>query len=247
MTRSKSGIQRLIVVNPQGLVMALALTLTSSLGSSAHADPIQVTYSTEGVVGLTSLDGAPVVYGGSPLGSAGIAGAPAISFRGVTNGTLTTGQPFDLGQFVVGPVPAGTTTTYTQTPFQIAFTEQTVNGVAPSPNQTPIVLDGWLNGTVTAGSQLHLAVSFNAAIFPAINLFDIPLPPPLVSPFQTGSLLNDFTLTNQGNDGQMIQAALYTEQVAPEPTTLVCFACVSGFLVYRWRVNARQRKRPSAS
>jgi hypothetical protein len=53
-------------------------------------------------------------------------------------------------------MPDGTSTTYNHTPFQIAFTEQTINGAAPSPNGTPVVLDGWLSGTVNAHSSLEL-------------------------------------------------------------------------------------------
>jgi hypothetical protein len=217
----------------RGLIVAITLLLGPAL--PVQADPIQATYSTTGVVGLAGLDGSPVVYGGGPVGSAGIDGTPVISFQGVSNGTLTSGQLFDVGQFVVGSMPAGTSTTYSNTPFQIAFTEQSVNGLAPSPNQTPVVIAGWLNGTVTAGSPLGLSVNYEPVQFPDNPFNGLPLP--WIFPFQTGNLLNDFAIANPGNGGQVIQAALYTEQSVPEPTTLVFFACIFGLFVCRWRVD----------
>jgi hypothetical protein len=95
-----------------------------SLAPAAEADPIQATYNTTGTIGTT-----------------GISGTPDVSFQGVSDGTLTTGQPFSLGQFVVTPPPDGGTTTYA-TPFQITFNVTSSSGDPALPNATPITFGG---------------------------------------------------------------------------------------------------------
>jgi len=225
MTRMKSA--------PGAFIVALAFTL--GLSSRVHADPIRVTYSTTGVVGATSLDGSPVVYwpdspAGSqtPGGSVGIVGAPVISFQGVSNGTLVAGQPFNLGQFVVSTMPDGTSTTYNHTPFQIAFTEQTINGAAPSPNGTPVVLDGWLSGTVNAHSPLELQLGLNG--------FDIPVqgtPFPMTIPaFQAGNNLNYLLVLSPDSTDNMLQAQLNMVQSVPEPGAILVFGAVAVALLH---------------
>ncbi len=218
---------------PQAFVMAMTFVL--GFGSPLQADPIRVTYGTTGVVGATSLDGSPVAYwpdspAGSqtPGGSVGIVGSPVISFQGVDNGTLMTGQPFNLGQFVVSSMPAGTSTTYNHTPFQIALTEQTINGAAPSPNGTPVVLDGWLSGTVSAHSPLELQIG--------INVWNTPVqgtPFPMTIPaFQAGNYLNYLLVSSLDSTDNMLQAQLNLVQSVPEPGAILVFGAVGVALLH---------------
>jgi hypothetical protein len=73
MTRKKSHLQAILT----------SLTLALCLAPTVQADPIQAIYDTSG-----------------SIGTAGISGTPVVSFQGVRDGTLTTGQPFSLGQFM---------------------------------------------------------------------------------------------------------------------------------------------------
>ncbi len=105
MTRMTAAFPVLVAVNALALAFAPA----------AQADPIQATYTTTGSIGTT-----------------GITGTPDVSFQGVSDGTLTTGQPFSLGQFVVTTPPDGGTTTY-ETPFQITVTVTSAVEIRCSP------------------------------------------------------------------------------------------------------------------
>ncbi len=117
-----------------GLVVAFAVQV--GLASGAHADPIRATYSTTG-----------------SIGTVGIVGTPIVTFQGVTDGSLTTGQPFSVGQFIVTPQAGGATTTY-GTPFQITFNVTSANGDPALPNATPITLDGSLVTNFNGGQAV---------------------------------------------------------------------------------------------
>ena len=161
----------------------------------------------------------------------------AVIFQGVNNGTLTGGQPFNLGQFVVIPPPTGTTTTYTNVPFEIAFNENTLNGAAPSPNGTPVVLHGFLSGTIGPGSSTRFNAYINPVMFP--TFVDPPFPTS-IDPFQTGGLINGIDVPGTGDNGQMIQAILYSEQSVPEPGTLAIFAMAAAYAARRWAGGRRK-------
>ena len=113
----------------RALVVAAGLTFVAAVG--AGADPI-VTNETFGTTGTVGTDG--------------VAGTPVVSFQGIDDGTLTTGTPFDLGRLVISALPQGASTTYTNTPFEIAFQTHTADGGVTSPNETPIAFSGWLKG-----------------------------------------------------------------------------------------------------
>ncbi len=243
MARNQFGFQRLTVVKLQRPIVALTLVL--GFVSSAHADPIRVTYTTEGVVGASSLYASPILYwqrvppgSQSQTGPVGIDGMPVISFQGVNNGTLTDGQPFSLGQFVVAPMPAGTSTTYTNTPFQIAFTEHTVNGAAPSPNATPVVLDGWLSGTVSANSSSDIHIGINSVLIPVQGTaFPITIPA-----FRAGDYQNYLYIVSAGGTYSPIEAELNLVQSVPEPGAIVIFGLVGVALIHYHR---RRSPRPT--
>jgi len=190
----------------------------------AHADPIQsqIYFSTIG-----SVD------------SFGVSGTPVVSYQG-TSGTITSGSPFSLGNFVITAPPAGTTTTYTNIPFQVLFKTEAVNGTIPTPNETPVILTGWLNGTVSegaAGSSPHsnLTATFTTPVFTPETL---PPYPVNVIPFNTGNLINYLSITNPGNNGQSVQANLITASNVPEPSSIAIFAGLAGLGLWQRRRKA---------
>lgn len=199
-----------------------AAALGQGFCSEAKADAIrtEVVFSTSGSIATT-----------------GVSGTPLVSFQGAS-GTLTTGTPFDLGRFVIAAPSAGASTTYTNTPFSVRFMEQSVGGATPYPNQTPVVLDGWLNGTITAGATPHLLANFNVRIF---NLEDGPSFPTVIEPFRTGSSINYLNLTNWGQDGQMIRGELNAVQIVPEPASVALFAGIVGVFIRRWHRDVHSR------
>jgi hypothetical protein len=204
----------------KGLCLAALGLLLAGL-PAAHGGPIpsQIDFSTIGSVDSFNVSGTPVV-----------------SFQGA-NGTITSGTPFSLGNFSISAPPAGTTTTYSNIPFQILFKTEAVNGTVPAPNETPVVLTGLLNGTVsaaTAGSTPHsnLTATFSA---PAFIPESMPPYPVNVLPFQTGNLMNYLGVTNSGNNGQPIEANLITTSNVPEPTSIAVFACIMGLGLWHKR------------
>jgi hypothetical protein len=176
-----------------------------------------------------------------------VSGTPVVSFQG-TSGIITSSSvPFSLGNFMITSPPPGTTTTYNNIPFQILYKTEAVNGVAPSPNETPVVLTGFFNGTVTAGSSgtvLHpdLTVTFNS---PKLTTTGTMPPFPInVMPFQTGNLINYLGISNPGDNGQPILANLGTESNVPEPSSIAIGACLAGLGLWQSRRLARA-SRPS--
>lgn len=221
-------------------VIVATASLTLVLAPASQADPIQVTYSTAGVVGEVSLDGAPVINWPSNLGPSGIEGTPVISFQGISNGTLTTGQPFALGQFVVGSMPSGMSTTYEHVPFQIAFTEHTVGGAVVPSNGTPLILDGFLNGTLTAGASPQLNLNFDTFSF---NPEQGPPFPTNIVPSRTGDFTSYLSVITGDDINVPIQAELNLVHSAPEPSTIIIFGVV-GFALARYRWRRSQASNP---
>jgi len=207
-------------------IAALGLLLTGP--QRVHADPIQsqVYFSTIG-----SVD------------SFGVSGTPVVSYQG-TSGTITSGSPFSLGNFVITAPPAGTTTTYTNIPFQVLFKTEAVNGTIPTPNETPVILTGWLNGTVSAGAagtspQSNLTATFSS---PQFTPESMPSYPVNVMPFQTGILTNYLSITNPGNNGQSVQANLITAQNVPELSSIAIFASIAGLGLWQRRRTASSNR-----
>ncbi len=186
------------------------LALPLLLAPPVLADPIQVVYSTSGTVG-----------------TAGLTGAPVFSFQGVSNGAITTGQPFNLGQFVTDGPPSPGGTDYVNTPFQITFTVQTINGVAPSPNDSPVTLDGLLNGTIPFNSTPFVHMNFDSFEFVPE---DGPPFPTTVTPFLTGSYMNYLYITSGPDVYAPVQAELNLVQNVPEPSAIIIFGIIGATL-----------------
>jgi hypothetical protein len=202
------------------------LGLIASSAAATQASPIQtpVKFNTTG-----SVD------------SFGVTGAPVVTFQGVANGSMTTGSTFSLGQFQIAAPPAGTTSTYLNIPFQILFKVESMGGEAPSPNQTPVVLTGFLEGTVSSKDGLtpsasNLKVFFNTPVYTPENY---PPYPTTILPFQTGGYNNYLNVTGSGDNGQPIQVVMITAPV-PEPGSLAVFAGLVGLSA--WRAGRRRAR-----
>jgi hypothetical protein len=173
--------------------------------------------------------------------SFGVTGTPVVTFQGVANGSMTAGSTFSLGQFQIAAPPAGTTSTYLNIPFQILFKVESIGGEAPSPNQTPVVLTGFLEGSVSSkdgltNSASNLKVFFNSPVYTPENY---PPYPTTILPFQTGGYNNYLNVTGSGDNGQPIQAVMISAPV-PEPGSLAVFAGLVGLSA--WRVRRRRAR-----
>lgn len=200
----------------KGLVLALGLV--ASTAGSGLADTI-ISYDTSG-----SID------------SSGVSGPGVISFNSVMNGSFNSPSSLSLGDFQVAALPSGQSTTYKDTPFHITLLVNTVNGAAPSPNETPIQVTGVLNGTVTGGDQSDVVAKFD----------------PITTPkFRTGNYLNTIGILdnplslvpNSTNHGQTSAQAHLDTVLAPpipEPTSIAMFlTTLAGFGV-RHRLRSRR-------
>jgi hypothetical protein len=202
------------------LVLALGMvssTVADAAASKAASDSASINYNTTGSVGLD-----------------GITGRNVVSFR-VTGGSFTAPSSFSLGEFMVGALDPGEATTYDNTPFSISYLTQMVDGVSPTPNQTPITLTGVLNGTFTGANQSDVVATFD---------------PTTQALFRTGDFLNSLTIsagtialvpatTNDGRTTVQGQIIVHAAPI-PEPASLAVFVFAAGAgLMFRRRMRAR--------
>jgi hypothetical protein len=191
MVRRWSGISK--------LALTLGLVLGSGLPVSAST---LMSYTTSGTIDST-----------------GVTGSSIISFKPLTDASFNSPSFFSLGDFQVAALPAGQSTTYDHTPFHITLIVDKADGSVPSPNDTPIVINGELNGTITGPKQSTVRATFDAVGSPS---------------FQTGQFLNILTLPDSGlylvpsttNNGvTTAEAHLRTlpAPTIPEPTTIALF------------------------
>jgi hypothetical protein len=209
------------------------------------------------VVALLSLSQAPpaesagitseIDYSTSATyGANGITGQPVVSFQGVSDGSLTTGSPFDLGRFVVA-APTSGQTTYDGTLITVLFMAKSVDG-QPLASPATEFFSLLLTGTVQANGQSDLRYEVS-------NYIDEPLPYNAWDHgIQIGSL-TAFIAGVTGFSGSIdvppgggstgLQAVLHADGTVPEPSTWVIFASVGclfalrrGFAIGKGRANA---------
>jgi hypothetical protein len=194
-------------------VFALAIGLTAASGASAS--PTLINYSTSGGVDST-----------------GVSGPNVISFNSVSNGAFVTPSAFSLGEFLVAALPAGVSTTYTNTPFHVTFGINQVNSTNTS--ITPMTITGELNGTITGPSQSSVVATFDAVSSPN---FTIGGANDVLSILGTTVSLVPST-TNSGRTTAQAQL-LSNSAPVPEPATLAVFATAIAGITLRRRLRAR--------
>lgn len=200
-----------------GLRWAVAsLGLCALMARGAAADAIDSTLDPSTVASVKS----DMVYGTSgSIGMTGITGPNVISFVPEASGAFTSPSAFSLGTFVVGYLPPGQTTTYDHTPFSITYAALRVNDAEPDPNQSPITVTGFLNGTVTGPTQSDVVATFSPVANPT---------------FLTGDYINKLSVldpqvslvpstTNGGRTTAQAHIQVSAKPI-PEPTTIALFA-----------------------
>jgi hypothetical protein len=166
------------------------------------------------------------------IGTTGITGPNVISFVPESSGTVNTPSAFSLGTFVVGFLPEGTTTTYDHTPFTITYTAKKINDTTPGPNETPITVSGFLNGSITGPSQSDVVATFSPIAKPS---------------FLTGQYRNALSVLqpevslvpSTTNSGRTTAQGFLRVSAAPvpEPTTAALFVAAIAGLGLRARLR----------
>ncbi len=203
----------------RGLTIAALASLWAVCPASASPMKPNMTYRTTGTVG--DLPGS--------------AWNPVL-FRGIDDGTLVASQTFSLGEFEVAPSAHGPV----DMPFVITFQAKTVDGVAPEPNDSPVILQGRIVGTLDDGGQSVLRALFDQGPqFADPKYYN----PRAVPPFQVGNLISTLTvnggsefltLATSGSARTTIEARLDVTPV-PEPTALAVFGLAGICMVLRIR------------
>jgi hypothetical protein len=194
--------------------LAFALAIACGAASSVSASQMTINYSSTGSVATT-----------------GVSGPSVINYNSVSNGSFTTPSAFSLGEFLVAALPAGTSTTFTNTPFNVNFTITQSDGT-----KTPVNLSGVLNGTITGPDQSSVVATFNPIANPDISIgggSPASLELSVLSP--TVSLVPSTT-----NGGRSTVQAHLVSQIAPVPEPAALAVIVSGLAA----LGLRRRLRP---
>ncbi|WP_158633721.1 PEP-CTERM sorting domain-containing protein [Tautonia sociabilis] len=212
-----------------GMALAFGLVASAPFASAADidstvSDPVPasplIRFSTSGTFNDTST----------------ISNGNLLNFNGIIQQTVRTPSNVSLGEFQVLPdLGANVSTVYDNTPFQLALTVGEVNGETPVPNQTPIFINGVLNGTITGETQSNVTATFN-------------LDPENLPTFQIGNFIATITkldpvdiapfTTNGGRTS--IQGRIEAVQI-PEPASIAVFlVALAGGLGMRRRALARK-------
>lgn len=204
-----------------------ALLLVLGLAGGSFADAINTTPVTS--FGFTTS---------GQIGSEGVTGFNAISFKSQADPIWgTTGSRY-LGQFLSAPMPPGVSTTYNNTPFSISLLPLGIqyNDTWYTSSLQPVVLKGRLNGTVSGAEYSSVVASFDPVNpwadivqggLPNANTFLSGIGPILLK----GGSTTDATMTWQ-------PVANPAPVPVPEPSTIAIFA--SG-LAIAWLGRSRRQ------
>jgi hypothetical protein len=173
------------------------------------------------------------------IGTDGVTGFNAISFRSQADPIWgTTGTRY-LGQFLTAPLPPGVTTTYNNTSFSISLLPVglQLDGNWYTQNLQPVVLKGRLNGTLNGSDYSNVVASFDP-VNPWVDIVQGGLSGSTT--FLSG--VGPFVIKSAGTtDATMSWLTLANPSPVPvpEPTTLAIFA--SGMAI-AWAARRRQEK-----
>ncbi|HEU5116446.1 MAG TPA: PEP-CTERM sorting domain-containing protein [Isosphaeraceae bacterium] len=200
------------------LCLGLCATLTSGLSASPSESSLSslMQFGTSGQIGTT-----------------GITGPNVISYVPVGSGSFTTPSAFSLGTFVVGYQPQGTVTSYDHTPFSITYTAQKVNGTVPTPNETPITITGFLNGSVSGPDQSNVVATFDPIATPNFITGDYANTLSVLDP--QVSLVPSTTNSGQTTAQAHLEVVAAPSAAVPEPATIAFFLTTIAGLGLRHR------------
>jgi len=157
----------------------------------------------------------------------GITGTNVISFQGITNGSFLAPGALSLGNFVVSQPTSGSTT-YNNTEFTIELQTNLGGNVTASPTVLPyssVIIDGVLNGTVSASGQSNVIASVVSVVAdPPLQIPENKAVPTLDSPFPIAALnvAQPVVLSLSPSGGETPLLAQVT--TVPEPSALVVIA-----------------------
>jgi PEP-CTERM motif-containing protein len=202
--------------DPSGRVQVAALLLGwLALTSVAEAAPIS--YHTRGEIWPWTYS-----HGAVP----GTTGSNVITFQGINSGTMSSPGVFPLGEFLVAPLPEGTSTTYRDAAFTIALdTDLGGKAATPHPNDRPfsrLSLNGVLNGTVTGGAQSNVTARV-LSIEPdtLVSIPEQPIHPILDLPFPLSALTVDQPLMLASSSSGGSTTLWARIEAVPEPATWI--------------------------
>ena len=190
----------------------------------------------------TGATAAPLSYttSGQVTPTTGVTGTNVVSFVPLSSGNsvdLSTGQTnASLGNFIISPLAAGATTTYSNTPIQISFLPQSYGGTSIS-SDPPVVVSGVLNGVVNGPSSSTVTATLNP---PPSGLFSLGGTDTAEFSLPTNTLLLAPSTSNSGTtsaQGLVTSAA----SPVPEPSTIALFLTTVGGLGLRRYVLSRRR------
>ena len=219
--------------------LVVLVALAGCAASAKRADGAPISYHTQGDIW-------PWTYGKG--GIPGYNGTNAISFQGVTNGTITVGSPFPLGEFVISTLPTGSSTTYHDSAFSITL--DTSLGDSPVPLQPGYVpysslsVNGVLNGTVTGAgpSDITAKVLSITPNFP-ISFPEQPINPILDLPFPLSALTVEQPVVLSSSTSAAVRTTIFARvDAVPEPAPAITFLIVLAGLGLRARARCICRR-----
>ena len=229
-----------------------ALSILLVLGTVARADPIQETLNYSTSMTITDI---------------GVTGTPVVGFQGVSGGSVTTtatnpfgtilgpypngvGSAMPLGTFTFSPPPGQSPTVYTDTPFFLTVTVNSVNGDPSAAVPKSFLIEGFLYGTVSS-SQTPLTTM--SASFSRDSPPDGLYPRGVFGSFSSGGVDTILYVPSGGGsvflhggipngDFDILGVALGELEV-PEPASLLLFAFLGlGLIGRRWWGRGRVAK-----
>lgn len=190
----------------------------------------------------TGATAAPLSYttSGQVTPTTGVTGTNVISFVPLSSGNsvdLSTGQTnASLGNFVISPLAAGVTTTYTNTPIQISFLPASYGSTSLG-TDAPVVVSGVLNGVVNGPSSSTVIATLNP---PPTGMFSLGGSSTAEFSIPTSTLLLAPSTSNSGVT--TAQGLVTTSDVpVPEPSTIALFLTTVGGLGLRRYVLSHRR------
>ena len=201
-----------------------------------------IAWSTTGAKADALLQYSTIVPVDSGSGNAGVIGTNVISVVPVSNVSVDATTNLTLGSFQVAALPAGMSTTYTDTPFQLTFLPTEFGGIQLTPPSPAIEVKGFLNGTISGPNQSSVVATFTSVTGGA---FDLAGASSTLTNLDNQKLL--LVPSSSANGTTTIQDSISTgdanpESPVPEPSTIALFlTTVGGLGLRRFVLNRRTR------